>query len=244
LKAALEQERQERVVAETVVRERMRRLDEELIQRRTEAMEAAQVRARLAAFESGTVMVDMGRRLMTLELANDQMRIAARRSQELESALKAAREEGDEAASERDLLAAERDALERLLLAPDPETCERQCATCERESAVGRCVLCIGGRVALVSQYRALAERLGIRLVHHDGGQEEALSRLPDMIKGADAVICPTDCVSHAAYYQAKRHCKLTGKPCLLFKGAGISSFALALTQFSAGRTSIKAGAL
>jgi hypothetical protein len=59
------------------------------------------------------------------------------------------------------------------------------------------------------------------------------MSRLPDMIDGADAVICPTDCVSHAAYYQLKRHCKQSGKPCLMFKGAGISSFAIALTRFS-----------
>ena len=81
--------------------------------------------------------------------------------------------------------------------------------------------------------------RLGIRLTHHDGGQEEALSRLPDMINGADAVLCPTDCVSHSAYYQLKNHCRRSGKPCLLFKGAGVSSFALALTRLSAGDTSL-----
>ena len=80
---------------------------------------------------------------------------------------------------------------------------------------------------------------LGIRLIHHDGGVEESLSRLPDMINGADAVICPTDCVSHSAYYQLKRHCKRSGKPCLLFKGSGISGFAAALARVSSGQTSL-----
>jgi hypothetical protein len=86
----------------------------------------------------------------------------------------------------------------------------------------------------LLTQYRALAKRLGIELMHHDGGLEESLSRLPDMINGADAVVCPTDCVSHSAYYQLKRQCKRSGKPCLLFKGAGVSSFAVALARLSA----------
>jgi len=49
-------------------------------------------------------------------------------------------------------------------------------------------------------------------------------------------VLCPTDCVSHAAYYKLKQHCKRTGKPCLLFKGAGVSGFAVALARLSAGQ--------
>jgi hypothetical protein len=87
----------------------------------------------------------------------------------------------------------------------------------------------------LLAKYRALAARLGIRLTHHDGGLEESLARLPDLISGADAVLCPTDCVSHSAYYQLKRQCKRSGKPCLLFKGASVSGFAVALTRLMAG---------
>ena len=59
------------------------------------------------------------------------------------------------------------------------------------------------------------------------------------MINGADAVLCPTDCVSHAAYHQLKRHCKRSGKPCLLFKGSGVSSFAAALAKLSAGSANV-----
>jgi hypothetical protein len=86
-----------------------------------------------------------------------------------------------------------------------------------------------------------LAEQMGIRLTHHDGGQQHALSRLPEMINSADAVICPTDCVSHAAYYQLKRLCKRHSKPCLLFKGKGVASFASALIRLSLGQVSLNA---
>ncbi|MEW5968101.1 MAG: DUF2325 domain-containing protein [Pseudomonadota bacterium] len=54
-----------------------------------------------------------------------------------------------------------------------------------------------GQEITLLPQYRELAERLGVRLIHHDGGQEEAMSRLPDLLAASDAV--PTDCISHTA---------------------------------------------
>lgn len=97
-------------------------------------------------------------------------------------------------------------------------------------------MLCVGGRTAQVAHYRQLAQRLGLQLLHHDGSREQALSQLPELTAAADAVLCPTDCVSHGAYYLLKRCCKRSGKPCLLFKGSGISSFAIALTQVVVGR--------
>lgn len=59
------------------------------------------------------------------------------------------------------------------------------------------------------------------------------------MIHGADAVVCPTDCVSHAAYFHIKRQCKRIGKPCLLYKGSSVSGFAVALARLSAGEFSL-----
>jgi hypothetical protein len=238
--AALECERRERAAAEAELRRRIAAQNAELAALRTERTESATLRERLAAFESGSAITDMGRRLMSLTAANDQLRAAAERSRAQEAALGQAEGKAAALARERDTLAAERDALERLLLAGEANeaACDGLCDGCENRAA-GRCVLCVGGRSSLVAQYRALAERLGIRLIHHDGGQEESLSRLPDMINGADAVLCPTDCVSHAAYYKLKQHCKRTGKPCLLFKGAGVSGFAVALARLSAGQASI-----
>jgi hypothetical protein len=235
LRAALEQERRERIIAETVFREHIRRLETELAHSAAEAAQVPRLRDRLAAMESGSVHAALEQRLANLELANRGMRSAAARCGELEAENRTLRSDAAALARERDVLAGERDALERLLLAPQEssEACPGPCPAGDARAGGGRCVLCVGGRTSLLAHYRALAGRLGIRLMHHDGGQEEALSRLPDMIDGADAVICPTDCVSHAAYYRLKRQCKLSGKPCLLFKGAGISSFAVALTRFS-----------
>lgn len=240
--AAMKRQHRQQTRAEAELRQQLHKAVAELESLRQSRDGMAALQARIAAFESGMAMMDMGRRLMSLTAANEQMRVAAERGRALEKALKAAHGEAMTLARERDELAVERDALERLLLAgdADEEPCDGQCSSCDNATP-GRCVLCVGGRTALVSQYRILAERLGIRLIHHDGGQEEALSRLPDMINSADAVICPTDCVSHNAYYQLKRHCKRTGKSCLLFKGAGISGFAVALARLSSGRVSLSA---
>ena len=236
LKAHLDRERRERSSAEAAWREQAQPLQAGMARLRAETAEAATLKERLSALESGAVMVDMGRKLMGLQLANDQIAVAARRTDELESKLAAFSEQMRGMRAEREQLARERDAMERVLLASNEYASE--CDACDGPSQQ-RCVLCVGGRTALVSQYRSLAGRLGIRLVHHDGGQEEAISRLPGMINGADAVICPTDCVSHSAYYLLKRHCKRTGKPCLLYKGAGVPSFAVALARLSSGRVSL-----
>lgn len=244
LKASLDRERRERSSAEAAWREQAQALEAGVVRLRAESSEAPALRERVAAFESGAVMADMGHRLTSLQASNDQLAVAARRADEFEGKLAALSEEMRATRAERDRLARERDALERVLLASNEcaSECDGQCDACER-SLQQRCVLCVGGRTALVSQYRSLAERLGIRLIHHDGGQEEALSRLPDMINGADAVLCPTDCVSHAAYHALKRHCKRTGKPCLLFKGASVTGFALALARLSAGQISLPGAA-
>ena len=228
---------------EAALARRVEELETKLARLGKAEQEVSELRARLVQFEEGGVMVDMGRRLAELEHANQRLLAESQRIWLLEKTLAATRAEATRFAAERDQLGAECDALERMLM-PD-EGCDGDCDSgCTLAADAGdepRSVLCVGGRTGLVAQYRALAQRLGIRLVHHDGGQEEALSRLPDMIAGADAVMCPTDCINHAAYHQLKRHCKRSGKPCLLFRGASVSGFAVALARLSAGQVSIAA---
>lgn len=225
---------------------RIRFLEEDNQRLLAQVRAAAELDARLQALESGQVMVEMGRRLLLLEAANKNLREQAVAAGQYEVELKQLRLGQDRLNRERDTLAAERDALERLLLAdslPGPgcdEPCDSQCDACP-DHLRGRCVLCVGGRATLLPQYRQLAERLGVRLIHHDGGREEAMSRLPELLAASDAVICPTDCVSHPAYYQLKRHCKQTGKPCVLARGSGIASFAAALNRLAEGRVEISA---
>lgn len=213
---------------------RIRWLEGEVAESLQRAEAAHPLRARLEALENGTAMIEMGRRLLTLEATAVRLRESAARAAALE-------EENRRLGQERDAARTERDALERLWLgeAGQPGARAGECAACPQPLR-GRCVLCVGGRTPLLPQYRQLAERLGVRLIHHDGGREEALSRLPDMLAASDAVICPTDCVSHPAYYQLKRHCKQAGKPCLLVKSSGVASFAAALTRLAEGRAEIQ----
>jgi hypothetical protein len=213
-------------------------------QRQSEAMrELPALKSRVLALESGQVMVDMGRRLLLLESHNAKLQAALIEARQLEDAAA----ENTRLKRERATLMAERDAMERLLLSDSPDTdtpereagCNQDCGRCDSRLQ-DRCILCVGGRTALLPQYRQLAERLGIRLIHHDGGKEEALSRLPALLASSEAVICPTDCVGHMAYYQLKQHCKQAGKPCVLMKSSGVASFAAALTRLAEGKADIQ----
>ncbi len=199
------------------------------------------MRQRLETLESGCAMLGMGQRLMQLTTENEQLQIKAAQIDNLKQSLKSACHELAGLYHERDTLRTERDTLENLLALNSSHTVTAEPANMITEVAISSydSILCVGGRSALLPQYRALAGQLGLKLSHHDGGQEDALSRLPEMVYGATAVICPTDCVSHAAYYQIKRLCRLGQKPCLLFKGTGISSFAAALTKITSGQASI-----
>ena len=194
---------------------------------------------RVRELESGQAMVALGRRLMLAEAQAGKARELEGRVRALEQRIGQLRADKARLTRELEESSSERDALERLWLADAPDAgCDGDCAVCPGHLQ-GRCVLCVGGRTPLLPQYRQLAERLGVRLLHHDGGREAALSRLPDLLAQSDAVICPTDTVSHLAYYQLKKHCKQTGKPCVLSKSSGVAGFATALTRLASGRAEI-----
>lgn len=101
---------------------------------------------------------------------------------------------------------------------------------------LGGCrVLCIGGKTSLVPQYRALVEAAGGSFVHHDGGIEDHVGRLPAMLAAAYAVICLAGDCSHAAYRIAKRYCKAKGKPCALASGSSVAAVARSLGALGSG---------
>lgn len=220
---------------------RIRELERAAAETWQRAQEASPLRRRLEELESGVAMTGMARRL--LDLSTDKARLASRNA-ELERRLEELSEHLSRVETDLTVVATERDALERLwaLGAETEPACDGQCQACPCPGHLeGRCVLCVGGRTPLLPQYRQLAERLGVRLIHHDGGREEALSRLPALLASSDAVICPTDCVGHLAYYQLKQHCKQAGKPCVLVKSSGVASFAAALARLAEGRAEIQA---
>jgi hypothetical protein len=209
---------------------------------RQQAEQISSMKQRLRAFESGEAMVAMGRRLFLAEAQAARATELELRLQALEQKVGQLRAEKVRLTRELEEASAERDALERLWVSedkPQDQVCSGTCDRCDRRLQ-GRCVLCVGGRTPLLPQYRQLAERLGVRLIHHDGGREEALARLPELLNASDAVICPTDCVGHLAYYQLKKHCKQSGKPCVLARSSGVAGFATALARLAEGRADIQ----
>lgn len=95
---------------------------------------------------------------------------------------------------------------------------------------LNQAVLCVGGRQAAVPIYRQLIERTGGRFLHHDGGEEDAASKLDASLAAADLVICQTGCISHDAYWRVKEHCKRLGKRCVFVDKPSSSSLQRALT--------------
>jgi len=97
-----------------------------------------------------------------------------------------------------------------------------------------RRVLCLGGKTSLVPHYREIVERARGEFVHHDGGIEHHLSRLPAMLSAADAVICLAGDCSHSAYRLAKRYCKAKGKPCALLANSSVRTLSSCVERFPA----------
>lgn len=208
------------------------------------ALEACQ--QRLLGHESGQAVVELRQEISALKKAHHQLQAIEQHAWMLEKRLLTSQAEVLAFSQERDREKSERERLEQLLSVlldeRRPSEClqagREQCGACEH-ALTSRCILYVGGRLSMLAQHRELAERLGIRLLHHDGGLEESLARLPEMLRGADVVLCPTDHISHAAYHQIKSHCKRVGKPCLFYRGAGVSSFTAAINRVACGEFSV-----
>jgi hypothetical protein len=104
-------------------------------------------------------------------------------------------------------------------------------AACPCPHLRGKCVLYVGGRSGLKSEYKLLGERFGCQLLHHDGGLEQSPHHLQQMLARADAVVCPVDCVSHDACALVKRLCRNNMKPVLFARSSGLSSLASSLAE-------------
>lgn len=94
-------------------------------------------------------------------------------------------------------------------------------------------ILCVGGRRGVIPIYRHLVERSGGRFLHHDGGEEDACTKLDASLAAADLVICQTGCISHDAYWRVKDHCKRHGKQCVFVEKPSTSSLAKALASLT-----------
>lgn len=176
----------------------------------------AQQREELEQLRAGTA----GRQ--QAELAQEVERLR-RRAGELEGALEASRSE----------LAGARSRGERPMKTQRPPPPGTHVASPpQRPWDLGnRAVLCVGGRPSCVPLYRTAVERAGARFLHHDGDDADKASRLEEVIRAADLVICQTGCISHGAYWQVKDQCKRTGKPCLFVDTPSRTALERALSE-------------
>lgn len=110
------------------------------------------------------------------------------------------------------------------------EDCEEKLFNgCRGIGLSGKTILYVGGRNNMVSHYREMVEKYGGVFLHHDGGKESSRNLLPRMLSGADAVLCPVDCVSHDACKCVKKICKRRSTPFVMMRSSGLSSLAKGL---------------
>lgn len=99
----------------------------------------------------------------------------------------------------------------------------------ERLDLAGRLILYVGGRHQHVACLRSLVEDCNGAFVHHDGGVEQSMEKLGNLLKRADAVLFPVGCVSHQAQYKVKDACRRSGKPFRPLRTTGLGAIIEAL---------------
>ena len=105
------------------------------------------------------------------------------------------------------------------------ETPEQQ----TRRDLSGVRLLYVGGRTHHIATLQAEVQKTGATLLHHDGGQSEALSLLPGLISQVQIVLFPLDCVGHNAVLTIKKFCKQSEKPYIPLARSGLGSLLRAL---------------
>ncbi|HEY1398395.1 DUF2325 domain-containing protein [Roseateles sp.] len=159
------------------------------------------------------------------------------RIHQLERALLTSRQQAEREQRRADELQQALAQSERQLAQQQTRTAQQSESQPGSESALPsldeRSVLCVGGRPAVVPIYRQLIERTGGRFLHHDGGEEDAVSKLDASLAAADLVICQTGCISHDAYWRVKDHCKRHNKKCVYIESPSASGMRRALGSLS-----------
>lgn len=95
----------------------------------------------------------------------------------------------------------------------------------------GSSILYIGGRENLIPLLQSYAKECGANFIHHDGGQEDSVARIDEVLPSVDCVICPINCVSHDACLRAKYGCKKLGKSFMPIRTESQASFRRALKE-------------
>lgn len=177
-------------------------------------------------------LVDLDRRL-SREMARCER--LAKRTDELTQTLAAAEQKRQQAEEEAASLRREISLVEAQLDAvatPDNEGGAKPVA----DARLGQlAVLYVGGRAHQVPVLRAVVERAGGDFLHHDGGIEHSIAILPGLIRRADCVAFPIDCVSHDAMATVKRQCRQAGKPFIPLRTSSLASLLAGIATLRPG---------
>lgn len=186
---------------------------------------------RLAALESGTLARDYEARARALEQRLGEaevLREAAESSAaELRARVHEAMASEGHARQQAAELARENQVLERALMRGTRGALGAEPPACAHLG--GKRIMYLGGRASLVPHYRDLIERHGGEFFHHDGGLEESLDGVTRALSSVDIVVCPMDCISHAACLLAKKACRHLAKSFVPLRNASLSSLASAV---------------
>ncbi len=139
------------------------------------------------------------------------------------------RSEADEKDSEIDLLNTEMSSIELML----ENIQARGLAGSKSCDLAGKCVLYIGGRRGAMCRMCDIVKKMNGNLVYHDGGKEDSLASLFGAVSSADAVLFPTNCVSHSSALEAKKLCKRMAKPYLPIRSSGLGSLINGLVEIN-----------
>ena len=139
------------------------------------------------------------------------------------------RAEADEKDSQLDLLNTEMSSIELML----DNIQARGLAGSKSCDLAGKCVLYIGGRRGAMCRMCDIVKKMNGNLVYHDGGKEDSLASLSSAVSSADAVLFPTNCVSHSSALEAKKLCKRMAKPYLPIRSAGLGSLINGLVEIN-----------
>jgi Uncharacterized protein conserved in bacteria (DUF2325) len=204
--------------------------------RRSETAKVEAIAARDAARVHSSRQADQGEATTALRCqASEPERALCRLQRKLakcERALIVARARARQAEAQLSDLAAARPTACNL---PSGNTGTRLASDHRRRRApTSHRVLYLGGRTAIVPHLRTAAAARVAAFFHHDGGIEDSLHRIEEMIAGCDAVVCPVDCVSHGACRMAKAICQRLNRRFLPIATASRSGFERALDQLLA----------
>lgn len=212
--------------------ERLRRQDADMCALRAEIAElrsAATERDRLRELLDTNALpariADLERECVSLRHENRDLRRGARTLELQNAHLK---EKIDEDAFEF-----ERRSLMAALGAPSEEGAPSQspCGDDNGCDLCGRRFLYVGGRPQTICKLREWVGKRNGELLHHDGGIEQSAGVLGEMVRKADVVLFPVDCVSHGAVGSVKSLCERHGKRLCPLRTASAAAFHRAVNE-------------